>query len=207
MFVPADGNNVRADLSDLAPEQLQQLDGILRNEGITTQWAGSVLTVDGAYEARATSLVDQLRQAAPPPGAGAAPAAPAAPGVPPAPQAQAYPQAQGYPQPQGYPQAQAYPGAQPYGYAPAAAPTNSNATIALICAIVAWVVCPFIPAVVAVILGRKAQKEIAESGGTQGGEGLAKAAVIIGWINIGFTVFFGAIWLLIVLVALLGSSS
>ena len=204
MFVPADGNNVRADLSDLAPEQLQQLDGILRNEGITTQWAGSVLTVDGAYEARATSLVDQLRQAAPPPAAGAPPAAPA-PGAPGAP---TYPQAQAYPQAQGYPQAQAYPGAQPYGYAaPAAAPTNSNATIALVCAIVAWVICPFIPAIAAVILGRKAQNEIASSGGTQGGEGLAKAAVIIGWVNIGFTVFFGAIWLLIVLVAVLGSSS
>jgi len=200
MFVPADGNNVRADLSDLAPEQLQQLDGILRNEGITTQWAGSVLTVDGAYEARATSLVDQLRQAAPPP-AGAAPTAPAAPGYP---QAQAYPQAQGYPQAQ----PQAYPGAQPYGYAaPASAPTNSNATIALVCAIVAWVICPFIPAIAAVILGRKAQNEIASSGGTQSGEGLAKAAVIIGWVNIGFSVFFGAIWLLIVVVALLGSSS
>ena len=198
MFVPADGNNVRADLSDLAPEQLQQLDGILRNEGITTQWAGSVLTVDGAYEARATSLVDQLRQAAPPPAAGAAPAAPPAPG------------AQGYPQAQAYPQAQpqGYPGAQPYGYAaPASAPTNSNATIALVCAIVAWVICPFIPAIAAVILGRKAQNEIASSGGTQGGEGLAKAAVIIGWVNIGFSVFFGAIWLLIVVVALLGSSS
>ena len=199
MFVPADGNNVRADLSDLAPEQLQQLDGILRNEGITTQWDGASLIVDGAYEARATSLVDQLRQAAPPPGAAtapgapAAPAAPAAPGVPPAP---------------GYPQAQGYPGAQPYGYAaPVAAPTNSNATIAIVCAIVAWVICPFIPAVAAVIIGRKAQREIAESGGTQGGEGLAKAAVIIGWINIGFYLFFGLIWLLIVVVALLGSST
>ena len=35
----------------------------------------------------------------------------------------------------------------------------------------------------------------------------AKAAVIIGWINIGFYLFFGLIWLLIVVVALLGSSA
>ncbi|MEZ5144011.1 MAG: DUF4190 domain-containing protein [Acidimicrobiales bacterium] len=77
----------------------------------------------------------------------------------------------------------------------------------MVCAVLSWLFCPLILAVVGVVVGRKAQREIAESGGTQGGEGLAKAAVIISWINIGFYVFFGLIWLAIVVVALLGSST
>lgn len=196
MFVPAEGNTVRADLTDLSPAQMQQLDGVLRAEGITPQWQGSSLLVDGAWEDRASSLVDQVRQSAPPPGA--PPAAAPAPGYPQAPAA--------YPQPApAYPQQPAY-GAQPYGYA-AAPVTNSNATIALVCAILSWAVCPLVLAIVGIVFGRKAQREIAESGGTQGGEGLAKAAVIISWINIGFWIFFGLIYVAIIVVAILGSSA
>lgn len=204
MFVPAEGNTVRADLTDLSPAQMQQLDGVLRAEGITPQWQGSSLLVDAAWEDRASSLVDQVRQSAPPPGA--PPAASPTAGYPQTPAA--YPaQPAGYPaQPApGYPQQPAY-GAQPYGYA-AAPVTNSNATIALVCAILSWAVCPLVLAIVGIVFGRKAQREIAESGGTQGGEGLAKAAVIISWINIGFWIFFGLIYVAIIVIAIAGSST
>jgi hypothetical protein len=56
--------------------------------------------------------------------------------------------------------------------------------------IVSWFVIPIIPAIVAVVLGRKAQQEIAMSNGMQSGAGMAKAGVIGGWINIGFWVLF-----------------
>jgi hypothetical protein len=197
MFVPAEGNTVRADLTDLSPAQVQQLDGVLRAEGITPQWQGSSLLVDAAWEDRASSLVDQVRQSAPPPGAPSA--TPPAAGYPQAPTAYPAQPTPGYPQPAAY-------GAQPYGYAAAPA-TNSNATIALVCAALSWFMCPLVLAIVGVVFGRKAQREIAESGGTQGGEGLAKAAVIISWINIGFWLFFGLIYVVIVLIAILGSSA
>lgn len=40
----------------------------------------------------------------------------------------------------------------------------------------------------AVILGHNARKEIRASGGRLGGEGMAKAGLIMGWINIGLSV-------------------
>jgi hypothetical protein len=45
-------------------------------------------------------------------------------------------------------------------------------------------VCP-IASIFGVIYGRRAQDEIAASGGTQSGEGLAKAGIIISWIILG----------------------
>ncbi len=94
--------------------------------------------------------------------------------------------------------------ATPPGYAPATAPTSSNAVIALILAVVSWAVCPLIAAVVALVFASTAAKEIAASGGRMQGEGLVTAARIVSWINIGVVVagiiFFG-FFALIVLIA------
>ena len=111
------------------------------------------------------------------PGAGAA-YPPPPPGYPPPPVG--YP-APGYPAP-GYPA----PGYPVPGYAYPPAPTTStNAVVGLVLAIVSWVVCPVIPAIVALVLARKSDLEIAASAGRVSGAGLNTATKIISWINIG----------------------
>jgi hypothetical protein len=56
--------------------------------------------------------------------------------------------------------------------------------MSLVLGIVGWVVCP-IAAIFGITYGRRAQEEIALSGGTQTGEGLAKAGIIISWVVLG----------------------
>ena len=72
-----------------------------------------------------------------------------------------------------------------YGYQ--AAETESLAVVALVLAIGSWVVCPIIPAVVALVLAGKADEYIRASGGRKQGEGMSKAARVVAWVNIGFT--------------------
>ena len=78
-------------------------------------------------------------------------------------------------------------------------PTNAKSIAALICGIGSFLVCPGVLGVVAVILGNSARDEISASAGTQEGEGMAKAGVILGWISIALVV----VALLVVLIALI----
>ena len=78
------------------------------------------------------------------------------------------------------------PGYGGYGYA--APQTDGKAIGALICAIAAFVICPFVPAVVALILAGQAASSIRASGGRLTGEGMVTAARVIAWINIAFCV-------------------
>ena len=100
-------------------------------------------------------------------------------------------------------------GATPYGAAgygvspyPIAPTNNSKAIGALACGVVGilgiWVCFVGLPVgIVAVILGPMAKREIAASGGTQTGEGMATAGIVLGWIatalTIAFLVFAGVI--------------
>lgn len=68
---------------------------------------------------------------------------------------------------------------------PAAPRTSTSAIVALVLAIGSWVVCPILPAIAGVILGYSARREIRRSAGWVTGDGLAQAAVIVSWINIG----------------------
>lgn len=89
-----------------------------------------------------------------------------------------------------------------YGYA---APQNDGKAIgALISAIAAFVICPFVPAVVALILAGQSARAIRESGGRLTGEGMVTAARVIAWANIVLCVL-GV--LLFVVVAAVGSTS
>ena len=109
-----------------------------------------------------------------------------APATPPPGPAAGYPQAGppvGYPQP-GYVQPQR---------------TSSMATTSLIAGILSVTIRGLIAGIVAVITGFQARKEIAASGGTIGGEGQAKAGIIMGFISIGLSLIFGCIYLIIVL--------
>jgi hypothetical protein len=76
----------------------------------------------------------------------------------------------------------------PPAAAPAHVSTNTMAILSLVAGIAGLSVVPFIGSVAAVILGPIAKREIAASGGAQGGEGLATAGTILGWVGIGLTV-------------------
>ena len=78
-------------------------------------------------------------------------------------------------------------GYQQYGYPGYAAPrkTEGNAIAALVLAVCSFVVCPLIPAVVALFLASSAKRNIAASNGALDGESLVTAARIVAWINIG----------------------
>lgn len=102
--------------------------------------------------------------------------------------------------PSSYPAAPAYPAAPP-GAQPG---TSSNAIVALVLAIISWVVCPIVPAIVALIFANMADKEIQASGDSVQGKGLVTASKIVSWINIGLwaaMIVIGAFVLVIVAIA------
>jgi Domain of unknown function (DUF4190) len=66
--------------------------------------------------------------------------------------------------------------------------TNNKATWSLIGGILSVTVCGVIVGIVAIIVGKQAQAEIAASGGLQGGENRAKWGIILGWISVALNV-------------------
>ena len=102
-------------------------------------------------------------------------------------------------------------GYQQYGYPGYAGPrkTEGNAVAALVLAICSFIVCPLIPAIVALFLASSAKRNIAASNGSLDGESLVTAARIISFINIGLFVLLivGGIVLIIVAAATSSSSS
>lgn len=94
----------------------------------------------------------------------------------------------------------------PYGTVPAGSmrqqlPTDGMAVASLVLSISSFLFCPVITAVLGVIFGYMSLTKIEESRGTVGGSELARAGIIIGWINIGITVLIGLFVLIMVLVA------
>lgn len=87
----------------------------------------------------------------------------------------------------------------PYAYY-GAPPTDGKAIGALVSSIVAWVMCPLVAAIVALVLASQSSRDIRNSGGRLQGEGFNTAARIISWINIVGTVLF-----IILMVAVAGS--
>jgi hypothetical protein len=76
---------------------------------------------------------------------------------------------------------------QNYSYDPA--PQNSTmALVSLIAGIASWVIFPFIGAVVAVITGHMAKKEIRESAGRLTGDGLATVGLVLGYAQLALVV-------------------
>lgn len=93
------------------------------------------------------------------------------------------------------------PGAGQTPYQPRqAAPTNGLAIASLVSSIAGFF-CG-VGYIVGIVFGFIAMKQIDESGGTQGGRGLALAGVIIGFVSIGI----GVLVLIIVLIASAASS-
>jgi hypothetical protein len=68
-------------------------------------------------------------------------------------------------------------------------PTDSLAIWALVLGILGFLCCiPFVPSVLAVVLGGRSREKIRASGGTLAGDSMAHTAVILGWIGIGLDV-------------------
>ena len=82
----------------------------------------------------------------------------------------------------------------PAGAPGATPPTSTNAIVGLVLAILSWVLCPLIAAIVALVLARSSDKEIKASGGTLGGAGLNTATRIIAWINIAASIIGGIVF-------------
>lgn len=79
---------------------------------------------------------------------------------------------------------------QPYQVPPPVAyqSTSTTAIISLVAGILGWTFLPTLGAIVAVITGYMAKNEIRASGGRVGGEGLATAGLVLGWVHLGVVV-------------------
>ena len=96
----------------------------------------------------------------------------------------------------------AYPATYGYPGTPAQR-TDGTAVAALVLAIASFVVCPLIPAIIALALIPGSRRTIEVSGGTVTGLGLLKAAKIVAWIEIGLCVLVG----ILVIIGIASSSS
>jgi hypothetical protein len=79
----------------------------------------------------------------------------------------------------------------------AGARNEPQAVWSLVLGILSLVCCGFIAGIAAILVGGSAQKSIAASGGTLGGEGMAKAGVIMGWISIGLSIIGIVVWVIL----------
>jgi hypothetical protein len=74
---------------------------------------------------------------------------------------------------------------QQYAPLPPVGPrTSTTAIISLIGGIAGWTVLPFLGSVVAIITGHMAKSEIKKSAGMIGGNGMATAGLILGYVSI-----------------------
>jgi hypothetical protein len=64
------------------------------------------------------------------------------------------------------------------------APTSTLSLTSLIMGIVGWIFLPIVGAIIAVITGHMAKKEIRESTGLLGGDGMATAGLVLGYSNL-----------------------
>ncbi|MEJ2709082.1 MAG: DUF4190 domain-containing protein [Anaerolineales bacterium] len=72
----------------------------------------------------------------------------------------------------------------PSGGAAYAPPNSSMAIISLIAGVLGLTFFPVIGSIVALITGYMAKREIQESAGDLGGDGMATAGIILGWIGV-----------------------
>ncbi len=97
--------------------------------------------------------------------------------------------------------------AQQYQYTdiPPARPNSTMAIISLVTGILGLTLVPVIGGVVALITGYMAKREIRDSGGALGGDGLATAGIVMGWIAVGLAILGGCLLILIPLCVLIFS--
>ena len=123
-----------------------------------------------------------------------------------------YPPPPGYAPPSGYEQPPAYdpnaaaaygyaqPGAYP-GYPPATQQTSGMAIASLVLSLLGFVILPLIGSILGVIFGHMALGEIKRSNGAVGGQGLAMAGLVIGYIGIGLALLGCAFFIIVILIS------
>jgi len=79
--------------------------------------------------------------------------------------------------------------------------THPLALLSLICGILAWVAFPILGSLVAIVSGHAALKQLKRSTPDQTGETLAKAGLIMGWLQIGLIVLITASYVGLILLA------
>jgi hypothetical protein len=87
-----------------------------------------------------------------------------------------------------------------FGQTPIYPQTSSLAVISLISGIASYFIVPLLGAIVAIITGNMAKRDIKESAGRLTGEDMAKWGMILGWVNIGLSL----IGLCVVMLILIG---
>ena len=90
-------------------------------------------------------------------------------------------------------------------YAPALPTTSTAAIVSLVFGILSWTLLPVISSIVAVIAGHMARNEIRRSGGRLGGDGLAVAGMIMGYVQIILMLFVMCAVVALGILTLLGS--
>ncbi len=63
--------------------------------------------------------------------------------------------------------------------------TSSLAIVSLVSGILTWILLPFLAAIVAVVTGHMAKREIRQSNGRLTGDGLATAGLVLGYVQLG----------------------
>ena len=71
------------------------------------------------------------------------------------------------------------------GYAAPLPTTNTYAILALVLAIMSFLLCPIVPAIFALVMAGVGKREITASGGSQTGESMVTVARVLSWVNIG----------------------
>lgn len=97
-----------------------------------------------------------------------------------------------------------YPGPPQPSYYPRPAGTEGQAIAVFVLSIASFVICPVVPAIVALALAPGARRRIAESGGRLDGHGLLTAGVVISWVHLAMVIL--AVIAVVLLVVVAGGS-
>jgi hypothetical protein len=93
-------------------------------------------------------------------------------------------------------------GQQPGGYGYQSTPRTNGLAIASLVLGIAQIFLCIIGGILALVFGYISRRQIDESGGTQGGRGMAIAGIILGWIGIGL----GIAYIVVIVIAAIVSS-
>ena len=73
--------------------------------------------------------------------------------------------------------------------------TSTAAIVSLVAGILAWVAVPLLGSLIAIVAGHGALRDISRARGAVGGRGLARAGLVLGWLQLGLVLLalvFGA---------------
>ncbi len=85
---------------------------------------------------------------------------------------------------------------------PAGPPTSTMAIVSLIGGIAGWTVLPFLGSIAAIIFGHIAKSEIKKSAGKVGGNGMATAGLVLGYLSIALGMCLICVFILLPLVGI-----